>query len=64
MAGEGDKTKGRAKQAAGDLTGNDELEREGERDEAAGKAKSKLDELEQKGRDAIDSVKDAMNRND
>ena len=64
MGGESDKAKGRVKQAAGDLTGNDELEREGERDETAGKAKDKLDDMEQKGRDAIDSVKDKMNRND
>lgn len=64
MGGESDKAKGRVKQAAGDLTGDDELEREGERDEAAGKAKGKLDEMEQKGRDAIDSVKEKLNRND
>ncbi|HKJ56353.1 MAG TPA: CsbD family protein [Nitriliruptoraceae bacterium] len=64
MGGESDKAKGRVKQAAGDLTDNDELEREGERDEAAGKAKDKLDDMEQKGRDAVDSVKEKMNRND
>lgn len=64
MGGEADKAKGRVKQAAGDLTDDNDLEREGERDEAAGKAKDKLDDMEQKGRDAIDSVKDKMNRND
>ena len=57
MAGEGDKTKGRAKQAAGDLTGNEDMEREGERDETAGKAKAKVDEAGDKAQDAVDSVK-------
>lgn len=44
-----DKLKGKVKQAAGDLTGNDKLRREGKIDEAAGKAK-----------DAIDKVKDKL----
>jgi uncharacterized protein YjbJ (UPF0337 family) len=44
-----DKLKGKVKQAAGDLTGNDKLHREGKIDEAAGKAK-----------DAIDNVKDKL----
>ena len=53
-----DKAKGRTKQAAGDLTGDDELEREGERDEAGGKAKEKLNTAKDKAGDAVDSVKD------
>ena len=44
-----DKLKGKVKQGAGDLTGNDKLRREGNIDEAAGKAK-----------DAIDKVKDKL----
>lgn len=32
-----DKTKGKIKQAAGALTGNDKLKREGQRDEAKGR---------------------------
>lgn len=32
-----DKTKGKIKQAAGDLTGNEKLKREGRRDETKGK---------------------------
>jgi uncharacterized protein YjbJ (UPF0337 family) len=61
MGGEGDKTKGRVKQAAGDLTGDEEMEREGERDETAGKAKDKIDKAGDKARDAVDSVKDKFN---
>lgn len=57
MSGEMDKMKGRAKQAAGDLTDNDELEREGERDEAAGKLKDKVDDAKDGANDAIDKLK-------
>jgi uncharacterized protein YjbJ (UPF0337 family) len=34
-----DKSKGRIKQAVGDLTGNEKLKREGERDELRGRVK-------------------------
>jgi uncharacterized protein YjbJ (UPF0337 family) len=58
MAGEGDKTKGRVKQAAGDLTGDKDLERSGERDEKSGKAKEGLDKAKQKAQDGVDAVRD------
>jgi uncharacterized protein YjbJ (UPF0337 family) len=38
MAGEVDKAKGHVKQAVGELTGDEDLKREGEIDEASGKA--------------------------
>lgn len=60
MAGEGDKISGKAKQAAGDLTGDEDLEREGERDEAAGKTKDMVDNIKDKANDAVDSAKDAL----
>ena len=41
-----DKTKGKAKQAAGELTGNDKLKREGQRDEAKGKVKGAVKDAE------------------
>jgi uncharacterized protein YjbJ (UPF0337 family) len=44
-----DEVKGRAKEAAGDLTDNDDLKTEGKLDKAAGKAK-----------DAVDDVKDKL----
>jgi uncharacterized protein YjbJ (UPF0337 family) len=44
MSGEADKAKGRVKEAAGDLTDNDKLKREGKIDQAAGKVKEKVDE--------------------
>ena len=52
--------KGRVKQAAGDLTGDDDLRREGKVDESAGKAKDKLGDLKDKAEDVIDSVKDKV----
>lgn len=58
MGGEGDKTKGRLKQTAGDLTGDEDLEREGERDEKSGKAKDAIDTARNKASDAVDSVRD------
>lgn len=48
-----DETKGKIKEAAGDLTGNDDLEREGKADKATGKIK-----------DAVDTVKDKITGND
>ncbi|HSL73930.1 MAG TPA: CsbD family protein [Ilumatobacteraceae bacterium] len=57
MSGEKDKVTGRVKQAAGDLTGNRDLEREGEKDESAGKAKEAVGKVKDKLDDAIDSVK-------
>lgn len=45
MAGEGDEMKGRAKEAVGDLTDDDDLKREGKVDKASGKIKDKVDDV-------------------
>ncbi len=58
-----DEMKGRIKQAAGDLTDNDELRREGERDEAAGKVKDVVENVKDKVNDAVDAIKDKFNKN-
>ena len=50
-----DETKGRIKEAAGDLTDNDDLKNEGKVDRAAGTVKDKVG-------DAADKVKDAISR--
>ena len=55
--GNTDDAKGRVKEAAGDLTDNDDLKREGKVDRATGAAKDKLD-------DAADKVKDAVTSDD
>jgi uncharacterized protein YjbJ (UPF0337 family) len=62
MSGEKDQIQGRVKQAAGELIDDDELHREGERDEAAGKLKEKAGEVKEHVEDAIDAVKDRMNK--
>jgi uncharacterized protein YjbJ (UPF0337 family) len=55
MGDQMDKAKGRVKQAAGDLTDDDDLKREGKADELAGKAKDKVG-------DVVDSVKDRFDK--
>jgi uncharacterized protein YjbJ (UPF0337 family) len=55
-----DKAKGKVKQAAGDLTDDDSLRREGKADETAGKAKSVADGVKDKAEGVIDSVKDKL----
>jgi uncharacterized protein YjbJ (UPF0337 family) len=57
-----DQAKGRVKQAAGDLTGDKDLKREGKADEAAGKAKEGLENAKDKLGDAVDSVKDKFSK--
>jgi uncharacterized protein YjbJ (UPF0337 family) len=58
MSGEIDQAKGRLKQAAGDLTDDDDLRREGETDEAAGKLKDALDDVKDKADEAVDKVRE------
>jgi len=58
-----DKAKGKVKQAAGDLTGDDSLRNEGKADETAGKAKGVVDDVKDKAEGVIDSAKDKLDRN-
>jgi uncharacterized protein YjbJ (UPF0337 family) len=53
--GNADETKGRVKEAAGDLTDDDDLKREGKADQVGGSIKEKAG-------NAVDSVKDAITR--
>ena len=55
-----DQAKGRVKQAAGDLTDNEDLKREGKVDELTGKAKEVLDDLRDKAGDVLDTVRDKV----
>jgi uncharacterized protein YjbJ (UPF0337 family) len=59
MSGAADKASGRIKQAAGDLTGNDDLKNEGRKDEAAGKVRDAADTVKDKFNDAVDKLKDS-----
>ncbi len=53
MSGKADEMKGRVKEAAGAITDDDKLRREGKVDQAAGKTKQAVDK-------AVDKVKDAF----
>ncbi|MCB0857155.1 MAG: CsbD family protein [Solirubrobacterales bacterium] len=52
-----DEAKGRAKEAAGALTGDDDLKNEGKTDRAASSVKEKVEGAKDKAEDAVDSVK-------
>ena len=52
-----DKIEGRAKQAVGAVTGDEETKREGERQEDKGKLKGKLDSAIDKTQGAFEDVK-------
>ena len=58
----GDQVKGRVKEAAGDLTNDDDLKREGKMDRATGEVKEKLDDAKDWVADKVDDVKDAVRR--
>ena len=57
-----DDMKGRAKEALGDLTDDERLEREGKIDQAAGKAKDLVDDVKDRVEDAIDAMKDRLHK--
>lgn len=50
-----DDAKGRLKEAAGDLTDDQDLKREGQVDRAEGAVKEKVDDAADKVKDALDS---------
>ena len=62
MGAKSDQVKGRAKEAAGTLTGDKDLESEGKADRRAGEAKARLDRAEVKAEEMIDKAKDALGR--
>ena len=53
-SGKSDELKGRVKEAAGVLTGDKRLKREGKADQAVGKVNQKVEKV-------VDKVKDALN---
>ena len=57
-----DDAKGRVKEAAGDLTGNDKLKREGKTDQAGAKVKEFVDDVKEKVEDVVDDVKDKLHK--
>ena len=55
MGASSDKAKGRIKEATGDLTGDKDLKREGQADQAGAKVKDMVNK-------GVDKVKDAVDR--
>lgn len=49
-----DEAKGRIKEAAGNLTDNKDLQREGKVDRATGKVKDKVDDASDKAKELVD----------
>lgn len=62
MSGTTDDWKGRAKEAVGDVTGDEDLQREGKTDQAAGKVKNKAEDAKDWVSDKVDSVKDKLHK--
>lgn len=57
-----DQAKGRIKQAAGDLTDNDHLKREGKADELGGKVKGIVGDIKDKANDVVEDIKDKVDK--
>ena len=53
-----DEAKGRAKEAAGDLTDNEKLKNDGKADRVAGKMKDAVDTVKDKAKGAVDAIRD------
>jgi uncharacterized protein YjbJ (UPF0337 family) len=60
MSGKVDKAKGRVKEAAGALTGDRRLKREGKLDQAAGGVKDAAERAKDAAERAVDRVKDSL----
>jgi uncharacterized protein YjbJ (UPF0337 family) len=57
-----DRIEGNIKEGAGKVTGDEELEREGEAQDAWGKAKDKADDAWESTKDAVDDAKDSVDK--
>ncbi len=62
MGGKIDVAKGRIKEAAGALTGNDALREEGRTDQAVGEVKEAVEKATDKVKDTVKKTKDAVKK--
>jgi len=53
-----DKTKGNIKEKTGELTGNDKLKREGQKDQFVGDVKAKAEDAKHAVKDAVHNARD------
>lgn len=58
MGATSDKVQGQAKEVAGIVTGNEDLEAEGKADRQTGEAEEKVDEVKDRVEGFVDSIKD------
>ena len=63
VGGKADEVKGRIKEAAGALTGDDKLRAEGKTDQAVGKAKQAVKKAVDKVKDAVETAVDKAKDN-
>jgi uncharacterized protein YjbJ (UPF0337 family) len=59
-----DKAKGHAKEAVGDMTDDERLEREGKLDQMSGEVKGRADDAKDKVGEGVDAVRDRMRDED
>ncbi len=62
MGSNADDAKGRVKEAVGDLTGDQDLQREGKVDQAGASVKEFAENAKDKASGAVDSVKDKFKK--
>jgi len=62
VTGQTDDLKGRAKEAAGALTDDDDLKRDGQSDQTAAGVKEKIDDAGDWAKEKVDAVKDKIDR--
>lgn len=62
MGGKSDQVKGKAKETAGILSGNRDLESEGKADRRTGEVKEKIDHAKDKLEELTDKARDALRR--
>ena len=62
MRGKGDEIKGRVEEAAGEVADDEQLERKGKKDKAAGKVKQRLEQLADKAEEVVDTAKERFKR--
>lgn len=62
MSAKSEQVKGKVKEAAGVLTDNEKLEKEGKRDQLAGDAKDVVDDVADKAEEVIDDARKAVKK--
>ena len=60
MGEQTDKAKGHVKEAVGDMTDNERLEREGKLDQVSGEVKGRADDAKDKIEEGVDAVRDRL----